>query len=94
MFLETKTLSVDSYALSNQKEEILEAIFKLINTKISNMRNYYKFNFSYRSDHNLRDKTKIANSYNIEFYNCENKEILGRIKILIKNTEECNNDNE
>jgi hypothetical protein len=33
MFLETKTLNVDSYALNNQQEEILDAIFKLINAK-------------------------------------------------------------
>lgn len=92
MFLETKTLNVDSYALNNQQEEILDAIFKLINAKITTMRGFYKFNFSYRSNHNLRDKTKIAEVYNIEFFNCDNKDILGILRILIKNVEDCNND--
>jgi hypothetical protein len=91
MFSEIKTLRVDEQALKTQKEEILNAILKLINEKISVMRNFYKFNFSYRSDQSLRDKTKIAEVYNIQFYNCENKEILGNLRILIKNIEETKN---
>lgn len=91
MFSEIKTLKVDTQALNNQKEEIINAILKLINEKISTMRNFYKFNFSYRSDCSLRDKSKIAEVYNIEFYNCDSKEILGTLCILIKNIEETKN---
>lgn len=91
MFSEIKTLNVDTYALQNQKEEILDAILKLINEKISSMRNFFKFHFSYRSNYNLKDKSHIADCYNIEFYNCETKEMMGVLRIVIKNIGETEN---
>lgn len=91
MFTETKILKVDNYALENQQKEILDAIIKLIDEKIIYIRKTYCSKSLYRCEQNLKDKTKIADKYDIEFYNYETNETLGGLRILIKNIEEKNN---
>ena len=61
MFAELKTLKVDNYALANQQIEIIEAINKLINDKLTVMRKFYTCNLSYSSEPSLKNKTTIAN---------------------------------
>jgi hypothetical protein len=94
MFAETKTLRVDNYALQNQQAEIIDAIIKLTNTKIAKMREFYNCKLSYRSYPILKNEKTIADSYIIEFFNFDNKEVLGKLRILVKNEEENKNADE
>lgn len=87
MFSEIKTLKVDNYALEHQQAEILEAIIKVIDEKLVRIRKTYCPKALYRSEQNLQDATKLNSNYDIEFYNYETNDILGRIRVIIKNIE-------
>ena len=91
MFTEVKTLKVDNYALKNQIKDILAAITKLADEKIIHMRKTYCPKSLYRCEQNFKDTTKIANKYDIEFYNYETNETLGGLRIIIKNIDDKEN---
>ena len=92
MFTEIKTLKVDNYALENQTKEILQAVISAADEKIKIIRKNICLKSLYRCDQNLKDETNIADKYDFEFYNYETNEILGGIRVIIKNVEESNND--
>ena len=76
-----------------KKKEILDAIIKLVDEKIIYIRKSYCPKCVYRCEQNLKEKTKVAEKYDVEFYNYETNETLGGLRIVVKNIEEIKNDN-